>query len=141
MLLTKNISFHSYKDQVIFSKQDVIKEDGLPYTVFTPYSKKWKSMLTKSRGDYLNSYPSEKYLKNLFPQVAIALPALASFGFSYSGQIFPMPVMDRDLISLYDERRDYPGLDATSHLGIHLCFGTISIRQLATEAIMLSPVF
>jgi deoxyribodipyrimidine photo-lyase len=62
-------------------------------------------------------------------------------GFSYSSQTFPMPVVDRDLISIYGERRDYPGLDGTSHLGIHLRFGTISIRQLATEALMLSPVF
>ncbi len=52
-----------------------------------------------------------------------------------------MPIVDRDLISIYDERRDYPGLDATSHLGIHLRFGTISIRQLASEALMLNPTF
>jgi deoxyribodipyrimidine photo-lyase len=119
MLLAKNISFHSHKDQVIFSKQEVVKEDGLPYTVFTPYSNKWKNLLTKGRGDYLNSYPTEKYLKNLFRQPTKEFPSLASMGFSYSGQIFPMPVVDRDLISIYDQRRDYPGLDATSHLGIH----------------------
>jgi deoxyribodipyrimidine photo-lyase len=141
MLLTKNISFHSYKDHVIFSKQEVVKEDGVPYTVFTPYSKKWKSMLTRDRGDYLNSYPSEKYLKNLFRQAANPLPSIASIGFSYSGQVFPIPGVDRELISIYNERRDYPGLDATSHLGIHLRFGTISIRQLASEAVMLNPVF
>src|SRR5579863_394498 len=141
MPLAKNISFHSYKDQVIFSKQEVIKEDGLPYTVFTPYGNKWKSMLTKGRGDYLNSYPSEKYLKNLYSQATNELPSLASMGFSYSGQTFPMPVVDRDLISIYDQRRDYPGLDATSHLGIHLRFGTISIRRLATEAFILNPAF
>src|SRR5579864_9075783 len=141
MLLAKNIFFHSYKDQVIFSKLEVMKEDGVPYAVFTPYSNRWKTMLTRGRGDYLNSYPSEKYLKNLFRQSAVVLPTLASMGFSYSGQTFPMPVVDRDLISIYDERRDYPGLDGTSHLGIHLRFGTISIRQLATQAMMLSPVF
>jgi deoxyribodipyrimidine photo-lyase len=141
MLRTKDISFHTYKDQVIFSKQEVLKEDGLPYTVFTPYSKKWKSLLTQGRGDYLNSYPTEKYFKNLFRQAANALPDLASMGFSLSGQLFPMPAIDRDLISIYDERRDYPGLDGTSHLGIHLRFGTISIRRLATEAMMLNPVF
>ena len=141
MLTAKNIFFHSYKDQVIFSKEEVMKEDRHPYTVFTPYSNQWKTRLTKGRGDYLNSYPSEKYLKSLFRQPAITLPALVSMGFSYSGQTFPMPVVDRDLISIYGERRDYPGLDGTSHLGIHLRFGTISIRQLATEALMLSPVF
>jgi deoxyribodipyrimidine photo-lyase len=140
-LLSKKISFHAYKDQVIFSKQEVIKEDGFPYTVFTPYSNKWKNMLTKGRGDYLNSYPSEEYLKNLFRQTVNTLPSLESMGFYRSGHIFPMPEMDRDLIRLYDERRDYPGLDATSHLGIHLRFGTISIRRLVTEAVMLSPVF
>jgi deoxyribodipyrimidine photo-lyase len=141
LLLAKNILFHSYKDHVIFSKQEVMKEDGVPYTVFTPYSNRWKIALTKGRGDYLNSYPSEKYLKNLFRQAANKLPGLESLGFSYSGMLFPMPAVDRDLISFYDERRDYPGLDATSHLGVHLRFGTISIRQLATEAVMLSPVF
>ena len=133
--------FIHYKDQVIFSKEEVVKEDGLPYTVFTPYSNKWKSMLTRGRGDYLNSYPTEKYLKNLFRHAASELPSLASFGFSYSGQTFPMPVVDRELISIYDERRDYPGLDATSHLGIHLRFGTISIRQLASVAMILNPAF
>jgi len=141
MLLAKNISFYSFKDQVIFSKQEVVKEDGLPYTVFTPYSNKWKNLLTKGRGDYLNSYPTEKYLKNLFRQPTKELPSLASLGFSYSGQTFPMPVVDRDLISIYDQRRDYPGLDATSHLGIHLRFGTISIRRLASEAVILNPAF
>jgi deoxyribodipyrimidine photo-lyase len=141
MLRTKGISFHSFKDQVIFSKEEVMKKDGLPYTVFTPYSKKWKSLLTKGRGDYLNSYPIEKYLKNLFQQATNALPDLASMGFSYSGQIFPMPGMNRDLISFYDERRAYPGLDATSHLGVHLRYGTISIRQLVTEAVILSAAF
>ncbi|HEY2350556.1 MAG TPA: deoxyribodipyrimidine photo-lyase [Puia sp.] len=141
MLHEKNISFHSYKDQVIFSKQEVLKEDGRPYTVFTPYSNKWKSMLTRGRGDYLNAYPSGKYLKNLFRQEIVRLPDLSVIGFANAGQTFPMPVVDRDLISSYDKRRDYPGLDATTHLGIHLRFGTISIRQLATEALMLNPVF
>jgi len=141
VLFAKNISFHSYKDQVIFSKKEVLKEDGLPYTVFTPYSNKWKNMLTKGRGDYLNSYPTEKYLKNLFRQSTNELPSLASMGFSYTGQTFPMPVVDHDLIGIYDQRRDYPGLDATSHLGIHLRFGTISIRKLVTDALILNPVF
>jgi deoxyribodipyrimidine photo-lyase len=141
LLQSKNISFYSYKDQVIFSKREVMKEGGLPYTVFTPYANKWKSLLTRGRGDYLNSYPSEKYLKNLFRQPVNALPGLDSIGFSFAGQSFPMPAMDRDLIRFYDERRDYPGLDGTSHLGIHLRFGTISVRQIATEAVILSPVF
>jgi deoxyribodipyrimidine photo-lyase len=141
MLREKSISFHAFKDQVIFSKQELLKEDGLPYTVFTPYSKKWKSLLTKGRGDYLSSYPTDKYFNNLFRQETKALRDLASMGFSTAGQEFPLPRADRDLISSYDERRDYPGLDATSHLGIHLRFGTISIRQLATEAIILNAVF
>jgi deoxyribodipyrimidine photo-lyase len=141
MLREKNILFLAFKDQVIFSKQELLKEDGLPYTVFTPYSKKWKSLLTKGRGDYLSSYPTEKYFKNLFLQETKPLTGLISMGFFPAGQIFPLPRADRDLISSYEVRRDYPGLDATSHLGIHLRFGTISIRQLATEAMILNAVF
>ncbi len=65
LLAQKNIGFKSYKDQVIFEKDEVLKEDGKPYTVYTPYSKKWKDMLT---GFYIKSYPVKKYVKNFFKQ-------------------------------------------------------------------------
>ncbi|MGH2566537.1 MAG: deoxyribodipyrimidine photo-lyase, partial [Ginsengibacter sp.] len=78
LLLEKNIGFKTYKDQVIFEKDEVLKDDGKPYTVYTPYSRKWKSNLTLF---YLKSYPVEKYLKNLFKKPLRRIPSLSSMGF------------------------------------------------------------
>ena len=62
-LLKKNeVDFKTFKDQVIFEKDEVLKDDGKPYTVYTPYSKKWKATLTDF---YLKPYPCKKYFKNL----------------------------------------------------------------------------
>jgi len=63
LLSEHNATLHTYKDQVIFDKQEVIKDDGKPYTVFTPYSKRWKATL---KGFHLKSYPTEKYFANFF---------------------------------------------------------------------------
>lgn len=140
-LKQKSIEFQTFRDQVIFSKKDVLKQDGLPYTVFTPYSNKWKSLLNLNRGECLKYFPIEKYLGNFFKQPAQPVPDLAFMGFSFSGKNFPSSIPDPVLIKNYGAKRDFPGLDATSHLGIHLRFGTISIRQLAAKAIQLSPEF
>jgi len=126
---------------VIFSRQEIIKEDGTPYTVFTPYSNKWKAILNFPNTGYLHSYPVEKYVKNFYTQDPKPLPGLESMGFYASGRKFPSPAPDRELIRGYAGQRDFPFLDATSRLGIHLRFGTISIRQLVAEAVRLSPVF
>ena len=58
LLKANGISFHSFKDQVIFEKNEVVKDDGEPYTIFTPYSKKWKATLNEF---YLETYPTKKY--------------------------------------------------------------------------------
>ena len=133
--------FRSCKDHVIFSKQEVLKEDGSPYTVFTPYSNKWKSLLNTRDSFFLEEYPSEKLLDNLFKRKINQMPGSADMGFVFSGRIFPPPVPETDLIRQYAEHRDFPGQDKTSHLGVHLRFGTISIRRLAAEALKKSPVF
>ncbi|MDP4211982.1 MAG: deoxyribodipyrimidine photo-lyase [Bacteroidota bacterium] len=137
MMQAKGIPFHSFKDQVIFSRDEVLRGDGSPYTIFTPYSKKWLALL---RPFYLRAYPVEQYLSNLFKFKPPESPSLKYMGFTSSGDPFPPEDPGEALIRHYGKQRDYPGLDATSHLGIHLRFGTISIRQLATEAATLSPV-
>jgi deoxyribodipyrimidine photo-lyase len=58
LLAAKKIPFHSYKDQVLFDKDEVLKDDDTPYTVFTPYSRKWKSKMNEF---YLSSYSTSKY--------------------------------------------------------------------------------
>jgi deoxyribodipyrimidine photo-lyase len=141
LLNLKGIGFQSFKDQVIFSKQELLKDDGSPYTVFTAYSHKWKALLNEPGGHFLKAHPVEKYMHNLYQQSVGPFPELSSIGFCGTDEKFPDVKPNPDLIRAYGKLRDYPGLDATSHLGIHLRFGTISIRRLTEEAEKLSDVF
>lgn len=130
--------FHTYKDQVIFEKNEVVKDDGTPYTVFTPYSRKWKAALSDF---YLSSYPVRKYYGNFYKQKPRNLPSLHSMGFTRVEASFPARQVADALMEKYKDTRDFPGIKGTSHLGIHLRFGTISIRQLARKAQEKSEVF
>ncbi|HRH61135.1 MAG TPA: deoxyribodipyrimidine photo-lyase, partial [Chitinophagaceae bacterium] len=131
-------AFLTYKDQVIFEKKEVLKDDGLPYTVFTPYSKKWKAKLNDF---YLKSYPVEKYAYNFYKQPAQKIISLEEMDFKRTGDPFPAKDVRDELIKRYKEQRDYPGIHGTSRLGVHLRFGTISIRELATRAVILNETF
>lgn len=130
-LAQNNIAFRSYKDQVIFEKSEVQKADGTPYTVFTPYYKQWQQKLNEF---YLKSYPTEKYFKNLFSNKSFPFPSLNEIGFSASDTKFPSTSF-QDKLDGYEKDRDYPAKNATTHLGLHLRFGTVSIRKVAKEAI------
>ena len=141
LLKTKGIGFQAFKDQVIFSKRDVLKEDGTVYTVFTPYSNKWKALLISDEKKYLPHFATEHLFNHLFKQKTQRLPPLGAMGFFPSGKKFPSSEPDREILKNYRAQRDFPGLDASSHLGIHLRFGTLSIRQLAKEALRISPEF
>ena len=132
------ILFHSYKDHVIFEMNEVIKDDGKPYTVFTPYSRKWKATLNNF---YLSSYPTEKFFFNFFRQKAKEIPSLAQLDFKATNRVFPIKNWRTEMIKQYKEQRDYPAVDGTSRLSVHLRFGTISIRELAREAGKLSETF
>jgi deoxyribodipyrimidine photo-lyase len=125
-----NISFNTYKDQVIFERGEVIKDDGKPYTVYTPYNRKWQQTLTPF---YLKAYPNKKYFKNFLKTTAFAIPALKQMGFEQSGREFPA-IHYKEVIADYAEKRDFPAIKGTSHIGLHLRFGTISIRELARTA-------
>ena len=129
---------HTCKDQVIFEKEEVVKDDGKPYTVFTPYSRKWKTKLTSF---YLKPYPTEKYLKNFYKQPAKEIPSLNSIGFHDTERNFPVKSLKSALLKHYADKRNFPAIHGTSRLGVHLRFGTISIRQLATYAQSLSETF
>jgi deoxyribodipyrimidine photo-lyase len=129
--LKKNdIDFHTYKDQVIFEKDEVIKDDGKPYTVYTPYNRKWYQKLTPF---YLKAYPNKKYFKNFVKTKTFEIPTLKHIGFEKSDREFP-PIHFEDYIPDYAEKRDFPGIKGTTHIGLHLRFGTVSIRELARTA-------
>ncbi len=125
-----NINFKTYKDQVVFEKGEVAKSDGLPYTVYTPYMRKWYETL---KPFYLKAYPTNKYFKNLFKADTLPVPSLKDMGFEKSD--LPIPGKGyKDVINDYAQKRDFPGVLGTSHIGLHLRFGTVSIRELAHTA-------
>jgi deoxyribodipyrimidine photo-lyase len=128
----------SYKDQVILDRDEVLKDDGKPYTVFTPYSRKWKATLTDF---HLKSYPAKKYYLNFLKQSPHRIPSLKSMGFEATDKPFPSQSIPEEIIKDYAKQRNYPGIHGTSHMGLHLRFGTISIRKLAKEARDLSDVY
>ncbi|MET0465486.1 MAG: deoxyribodipyrimidine photo-lyase, partial [Chitinophagaceae bacterium] len=139
ILKDSGASFHSYKDQVIFEKNEVVKDDGTPYTVYTPYSRKWKAILNEF---YLKSYPCKKYYRNLFQHAPKQIPSLASMDFTEVNKPFPSVKWKPATVKDYKNQRDFPGIDGgTTHLGVHLRFGTISVRELAREAGTLSETF
>lgn len=138
ILSRKNIHFKTYKDQVIFDKGEILKDDGSPYTVYTPYSKKWKAALTEF---YLKPYPVNKYAKNFFQQSVREIPSLNSMGFEETDKDFPSKIPGDYLISQYNKTRDFPALKGTSRLGIHLRFGTVSIRAIVAHAKKLNSTF
>ncbi len=138
-LLKKNgAALHLYKDQVIFHKKEVLKDDEKPYTVFTPYSRRWKEKLNDF---YLKSYPTEKYFDNFFQQQEIKIPSLESMGFERCAKPFPSKDIEKSLIKNYSEERNFPAQHGTSKLSVHLRFGTISIRELAAKTRNLSNIF
>ncbi|TSJ41586.1 cryptochrome/photolyase family protein [Fluviicola chungangensis] len=127
-----NCSFSGSKDQVIFEKDEVVKPDGNPYHVFTPYMRRWKEKLTDF---YLKTYPVENYISNLNKGTELSIPDLEAFGFSdIQTQAFPPLRIPKSIIRDYHNTRDIPSLDGTSRLSVHLRFGTISIRELAKTA-------
>lgn len=133
-LQASGIGLHTYKDQVIFETKEVLKDDGKPYTVYTPYSKKWKARLNDF---YLRSYPTENYFDQLLrTEIPSDMISLESMGFSSEDPgFFPSPQVDDTLIQNYPETRDIPSMAGTSRLSVHLRFGTISVRELCRQAI------
>lgn len=126
-----HINFKTYKDQVIFEKAEVAKDNGEPYTIYTPYKNKWYQKLNDF---YLKSYPTVKYLKNLHKHSSFIVPSLKSVGFEKSDKEFPDKNFE-GIIKDYAKTRDFPALSSgTTHIGLHLRFGTVSIRDLARRA-------
>ena len=110
-LSTMNISFHTSKDQVVFEKDEVLKNDGTPYTIFTPYSKIWKQKLKETE---VNLYGSENLLSNLIKTNAFRFPLLNEIGFESSSSHTHSPVIDKQIISNYDRTRNFPSINETS---------------------------
>jgi deoxyribodipyrimidine photo-lyase len=145
-LAASGMAFHSFKDHVIFERQEVLTQTGKPYSVFTPYKNAW---LKKVDGFYLRAYPVEKHSAALAP-VPVAwradVPELAAFGFEPTNlAALKIPagsaggrLLFDDFVSRMDQyhaTRNFPAVKGPSYLGVHLRFGTVSIRELAATAL------
>ncbi|MEN5376687.1 cryptochrome/photolyase family protein [Sphingobacterium kitahiroshimense] len=135
-LKDRGIQFNTYKDQVIFEKSDIVKDDSTPYTVYTPYSKKWKSLLAPQ--NYASVVVSAEHFYKTNP---LKITDLEVLGFQKTDIIFEKPNLELEIISDYDKKRDFPALDHTTHLGIALRFGTISIRSCVAFALKYNEIW
>ena len=131
LLSNSSIPFYTFKDQCIFETNEVVKADGKPYTVFTPYSNTWKAKLTAF---YLKSFPSLKYISNFLKVEPKRIPSLKEIGFENSDTNFPPKEVEESILSNYADSRNFPAIPGTSRLSVHLRFGTISIRHAAQNA-------
>jgi deoxyribodipyrimidine photo-lyase len=139
------IGFQTFKDHVIFERSEVLTQMGKPYGVFTPYKNAW---LQKVNDYYLKSYPVGKYIKALAARpktYQLPVPSLADIGFEPTnlsnlhvptGRPGGLALFEDffDRMDKYDETRNFPAVKGPSYLGVHLRFGTVSIRQLASTA-------
>jgi deoxyribodipyrimidine photo-lyase len=137
-LKENGIGFYSFTDHLITEKDEIITAEGNPYRVFTPYSRAWKSNL---QTNHTNHFSSEDYLGAVLKQKEWDFPSLECIGFQRSELQAPWRKIDDEIISKYDQTRDIPSLEGTSRLGVHLRFGTISIRQIIRKAIKLNETF
>jgi deoxyribodipyrimidine photo-lyase len=138
-LYSNGVEFHSFKDQVIFEKGEVVKADGKPYTIFTPYSKVWKAKLA---AEPIHFYPSEDFLSNLY-KFQSKLISLEQLGFERSDRDFSLSgfYLD-DTIKNYHDIRNIPSNTfGTTRLSVHLRFGTVSIRKLVKLALPLNETW
>lgn len=127
-----NASFNTFKDQVIFEKNEILKDDGKPYTVYTPFSRKWKEKLNSF---YVKPYPTEKYFANFFKVAKpFEVPTLESMRFVPTGAKFPPTIPDTTIVQHYHDTRNLPAIEGTTRISVHLRFGTVSIRQLVAFA-------
>lgn len=132
-LLSKHeIAFRTFKDQVIFEKNEVVKSNGDPYVVYTPYMKTWKAHF---KNHDLKIYYTNEYLDNVVKHSRLPNLGLSDMGFTTSNQKIVDYKVTPTLIQEYEDKRNLPAKDATSRLGPHLRFGTVSIRKMMKKAV------
>ena len=127
-----NINFETFQDQVIFEKSDIVKGNGTPYMVYTPYMKVWKSTFNTNNIEAFDTLP---YFDNLVKQSHLPNLELSDLGFKTSEQKIAHYDVTPRVIQEYEAKRNFPAIDATSRLGPHLRFGTVSIRKMVKKAI------
>jgi deoxyribodipyrimidine photo-lyase len=129
-LESKSSNFKTFKDQVIFERDEIVKKDGTPYKVYTPYSKKWLEAFELQE---IKFFPSEEKLENFIKDETIQSLSLEEIGFTASSIKVASYKVDATLIDTYEETRNFPAKNSTSRLGTHLRFGTVSVRKMVNK--------
>ncbi|HEV7621886.1 MAG TPA: deoxyribodipyrimidine photo-lyase, partial [Flavisolibacter sp.] len=137
-LQNNHIQFKTFKDQVIFEKDEVVKENGTHYLVFTPYARKWLSLVSK---DQFSPFKSAELFNGFLKTDPVRSCTLKAIGFIKNNNLPKNARIDKEIIGSYDRNRNIPSLTGTSGLGMHLRFGTISIRKLASIAFNLNKTY
>ena len=128
LLESSGVDFFTCTDHVVQAPGEVMKPDGKPYTVFTPFSKRWHANLSE---DNLRESPSQNHLANLLHWSAPDMPELEDLGFVTSTLAFPPSRVNVDVVKRYADTRDIPSVAGTSRISLHLRFGTLSVREVA----------
>jgi deoxyribodipyrimidine photo-lyase len=138
LLSASGIDFHTYKDISIFERGDVLKDDGTPYTVFTPYARKWRAQFQTRM---VQPYASAEKLNALWKSSPLPLPSLSQLGFMPSSVTCPPKELDTTIVKSYHLTRNTPGVEGTTRMGVHLRFGTVSPRVLMKQGLDLNDTF
>ena len=138
LLAKSNIEFHSFKDQVIFEKNEVLKDDGKPYTIYTPYANKWRKVWETQ---IPKLHPSAKLLDFFKDSHPLPIPSLQSMGFETTDLVVPPMDWQEGLVKKYTDQRNFPAIKGTTQLSVHLRFGTISVRKLALATQSINSTF
>ncbi len=133
LLDSEDIGFYTYKDQVIFEKDEIVKDDGKPYVVFTAYKNKWKGAFKEDQN--LKMHYTSQFMDALVQHTSLPNLTLKDIGFVESKIKVPDYDVTPTLIQEYEGTRNFPAIDGTSHLGPHLRFGTVSVRKMMRKAI------
>lgn len=130
------VEFRDVKDHVFFEASEVRKDDGGPYTVFTPYMRKWRKVLDATGSVvHFETVKGQAFAKK--SRIHRGIPSLEEMGFRQSGFSFPQTKIDNAVLVQYADRRNFPADQGTTRLGLHLRFGTVSIRRLVRAALEL----
>ncbi len=132
---TNNVAVFSFKDQVIFEENDILKDDKTPYTIYTPYKNKWLKAFSST---LCEAKKSENHLTNL-AKTQFSFPSITSLNFNLSSiKVKPYSLTN---LKSYEAERNFPAIDNTSYLSPHLRFGTISIRKVINNTKHQSEIF
>ena len=132
LLSKKEIDFHTYKDQVIFEKSEVVKKDGDPYVVYTPYKNTWLERFKEEYKDEdgLRIYYTSSVLENCIKNSRLPNMSLSDIGFEKSSIEIPEYDVTPTTIEEYEDTRNFPAKEGTTRLGVYLRFGIVSPRKM-----------